>query len=83
MMTQSVCSHHYWCLTELPNVPDLLRQHPQLLKVDQPIHLGLVAIKQEGEVLLDDGEEGDEGRVGGSLELPVLCHVVEWIHVAD
>ena len=60
----------------------MLRQHPQLLKVDQTVDLGLVAIKQEREVLLYDGEEWDEWRVGGSLELPVLGHVVERCHVA-
>ena len=73
---------HDRVLAELPDVPDLLGQHPQLLKVDEAIDLGLVAVKEEGEVLLDDGEEGDEGRMGRPLQLPVLGHVVEWIHVA-
>ena len=75
-------THHDWVLTVLSDVSDLLRQHPELLKVDEAVYLGLVAIKEEGEVLLDDGEEGDEGRDRCSLKLAILGHVVERIHKA-
>lgn len=57
---------------------DLLGQHSQLLKVDKSAHMGLVAVVKEGQIFLDDGEEGDEWRRGGSLQLTILGHVVEW-----
>ena len=62
---------------------NLAGEAPELLKVDQPIHLSLVALIEECEVLLDDGEEGNQRRYGGTLELPVLGHVMKGIHVAD
>ena len=81
MYSGPVITDHDGVLAELPDVPDLLRQHPQFLKVDEAVDLRLVPVKEKGEVFLDDGEERDEGRVGGSLELSVLGHVVEWVHV--
>ena len=62
--------------------PNLLREPPQLLKVDETFDLSLVPLVQEGEVLLDDGEEGDEGRVSGPLEFTILGHVVKRVHKA-
>lgn len=59
---------------------DLLRESPQLLKVDQPTDLSLVPLVEERQVLLDDGEEGNEGRVRGALQLSILGHVVERVH---
>ena len=70
-------------LAEALVVPDLLREPAQLLKVDEAVHHGLVPLRQEGQVLLDDGEEGDQGTLGGSLKFTVLGHVVERVHVAD
>ena len=69
-------------LAETLVVLDLLGESSQLLKVDEAIHHGLVALVQEGQVLLDDGEERDEGPLGGTLELTVLGHIVERVHVA-
>ena len=60
----------------------MLRQHSQFLKVHKTVDLRLVPVKEERKVLLDDGEEGDKRRLGGSLELTVLGHVVERVHVA-
>ena len=77
-----ITAHHYGVIATLSDISDLLRQHSQFLKVDETVHLSLIAVKEESEVFLDDGEEGDEGRVSGSLELTVLGHVVERIHVA-
>ena len=60
--------------------PDLPRQHPQLLKVDEPVHPRLVPVVEEGEILLDDGEEGNDGRGSATLELAILGHIVERVH---
>lgn len=69
-------------LAERLDGPDLQRQSPQLLKVDHSLHLGLVPLVEERQVLLDDGEERDEGWAGGTLQLPILGHVVERVHEA-
>lgn len=61
---------------------DLLGKPSQFLKVDQTFNLGLVALVQEGEVLLGDGEEGHQRWVSGALKLTILGHVVKWIHIA-
>ena len=78
-----MCSvpHHDWVLAEFPDVSNLLSQHSEFLKVDEAVHLCLIAVKQERQVFLDDREERDKGRGGGSLKLTVLGHVVERIHV--
>ena len=63
------------------HITDLSRQHSELLKVDQSLDLRVIPIICKGQVLLDDGEEWYEGRGGVPLELSVLGHVVEGVHV--
>ena len=53
-------THHDRVLAVVLHNSDLLGQHSQLLKVDQPTHLRLVAIVQKGKVFLNDGKERDE-----------------------
>ena len=69
-----MCSvpHHDWVLAEFPDVSNLLSQHSEFLEINEAVHLCLVAVKQECQVFLDDGEERDKGRSSGSLELTVL-----------
>jgi len=79
----AVTTHQDGLLAVAPDDSNLLREHPQLFKVHQPPNLRLVAIVEEREVLLGDGEERDEGRGGGAQELPILGHVVKGSHEAD
>ncbi len=59
---------------------NLSGKHPQFLEIDKSLDLCLVAIKKEGEILLDDREEGNEWGGRAALELSVLSHIVKWIH---
>ena len=67
--THTVCTmaYHDWLGAIGADDSDLLREHAQFLKVHQAVHLCLVAVIEEGQVLLDDGEEGDEGWGGVAL----------------
>ena len=60
----------------------LLGEHTQLLEVDKTVHLCLIAVVEEGQVLLEDGEEGDERGRGIPLQFTVLGHVMERVHEA-
>ena len=75
--------YHNRLLTVVLDDSDLLREHAQFLKVDESINLCLIAIVEEGQVLLEDGEEWDERGCGAPLQLSVLGHIVERVHEAS
>ena len=74
-------SYHYWLTAEAFDLSNAFRQHPQFFEIDQSVDLWVIAIKEESEVLLYDGEERDEGWVCAPLKLPVFGHVMEWVHI--
>ena len=73
-------SHLNGGCTESFNNPDLSREHPQFLKVDQTVDNGVVTIKEEREVFLDDGKEWYQRGLCLALEFTVLDHIVKRIH---
>lgn len=75
--------YHNRLLTVVFDDSDLLREHAQFLKVDKSIDLCLIAVIEEGQVLLEDWEEWDERGRGAPLQLSVLGHVVERVHKAS
>ena len=60
----------------------LLGDHAELLKIDHPVDFAVVAEVDKGEVLLDDGPEGDDGwlHVLRVDEVPVARHVSARVH---
>ena len=75
--------YHNRLFTESLDDSDLLRQHSKLFKVDQSIHLCLVPIVEERQVLLEYREERNERGRGAALKFTVLGHVVKWVHEAS
>ena len=74
--------HHNGLLAEMFDDSYLLGEHTQFLKVDKTVHLCLIAVIEEGQVLLEDGEERDERGRGIPLQFTVLGHVMERVHEA-
>ena len=60
----------------------LFRNHTQLLKVDELLHLAVVAQVDERQVLLDNGVEGDDGGLDivGIDKVSITTHVPTWVH---
>ena len=64
------------------NLSDLLGDHPELFKVDESVHLRVVAEMQECQVLFHDREERNHRRMNQFRvdQVPVLGHVSRGVH---